>query len=59
MSLLAPDVRDLAPLVAPNGMNPELSLALSALGAFASLYVLLNARIRRVELAHALIAARR
>lgn len=39
-------------------MDPNLSFALSALGALTAVYFLLDGRIHRVELAHKLMKAR-
>jgi hypothetical protein len=55
MSLLNPDI-SAARDPAPTGFSPNTSILISAAGAFAALYFVLTARVKRVELAHALLA---
>ena len=57
MSLLAPDVREIQGRDPAPAMDPNLSLAASALGALAVLYVMLRARIHRSDVAHAWLAS--
>lgn len=58
MSILNPDIRELAAKLPRDGIDPELSFAMSALGGLLTVYLLLNARIERVEIAQAIVRAR-
>lgn len=58
MSLLAPDISGYRPRLDPQGLSPETSVLVSALGVFVAFWLLQTARMRRVEIAHALVGKR-
>lgn len=58
MTILAPDISGYRPRLDPQGLGPETSVLVSALGVFVAFYLLQQARIHRVELAHHLIGKR-